>query len=103
MSDDESDTGKAAGKLSCREEFAGWKESMSLIALDKGDADGIFTDDGSNPAVGYQAYGGGVGGNAQRREWMKLAKKLVAARGDSSRAMAKLLRAHVSPQNHSRV
>ena len=60
MSDDESDERGSAGKLSCREEFAGWKQKMSLIALEKGDVDGIFSDDGSNPAFGCVA-GGRVG------------------------------------------
>ena len=49
-SDDES-KGKAA-KLESREEFPGWKGLMLLLALEKGDTDGIFTDTSANPAEG---------------------------------------------------
>ena len=46
-SDDESN--KKAVKLETREEFPGWKERMGLLALEKGDFDGVFSDLGNNP------------------------------------------------------
>ena len=32
----------------------------------KANTDGIFTDTGANPLMGYQLYPGGIGGNAKR-------------------------------------
>jgi hypothetical protein len=78
-SDDEST--KGTGKLNSREEFPGWKAKMQLIAMRKGDTDGIFADKGANPLVGYQLYPGGVGGNAKRAKWMELSSKLVGTVG----------------------
>ena len=54
MADDTDDKADLA-RLNKREDFPGWRESMKLYALEKGDVDGIFTDDGSDPTVGYQA------------------------------------------------
>ena len=79
--DSDDETSKGTGKLGSREEFPGWKAGMSLIALDRGDTDGIFTDDGSNPLVGYQLYPGGVGGNASKKKWMELSSKLIGKVG----------------------
>ena len=44
---DDTDEKADLAKLSKREDFPGWRESMKLYALEKGDVDGIFTDDGS--------------------------------------------------------
>ena len=43
-SDDE--TSDNQSKLEHREQFPGWKAKMSLLAMAKGDVDGIFTDQG---------------------------------------------------------
>ena len=37
--------------LSRRVDFCGWQQSMLLYAIEKGDDDGIFTDDGSDAAA----------------------------------------------------
>ena len=79
--DDDHDDKTNSSKLKAREEFLSWKRKMALFALGKGDTDGIFKDLGNNPAVGYQAYGGGAQGNRERREWMKLAMQLVGKVG----------------------
>ena len=52
---------------------------MKLYALEKGDVDGIFTDDGSDPTVGYQA----IPANQinRRRDWMLLSSKLTGRVG----------------------
>jgi len=78
-SDDESN--KKAVKLETREEFPGWKERMGLLALEKGDFDGVFSDLGIDPNVGYQLYPPGAGGNAKRSKWMELSKRLVGKVG----------------------
>ena len=54
--------------LPAREDFRGFKESMLLYALEKGDVEGIFSDDGSDATVGYQT----LTTAARRREWMLL-------------------------------
>ena len=51
-SDDE--TNDSHKQLDHREQFPGWKSRMSLLAMAKGDTDGIFTDRGNDPNVGYQ-------------------------------------------------
>ena len=79
--DDDYDDKPKSSKLKSREEFLGWKRSMGLYALGKGDTDGIFKDLGNNAAVGYQAYGGGAAGNRDRKEWMKLSLQLVGKIG----------------------
>ena len=78
-SDDE--TKDKVGMLDKREEFPGWKGRMLLLAMEKGDTDGIFTDTGGNPAVGYQSYPAGQAGNAKRKEWLELSKKLAGKVG----------------------
>ena len=78
-SDDEAT--KGTGKLNTREEFPGWKTRMMLAAMHKGDTDGIFTDRGDDPAIGYQSYAIGAGGNAKRTAWMQLQVKLIGKIG----------------------
>ena len=63
-SDDEAT--KGTGKLSTREESSGWKARMRHTAMRKANTDGIFTDTGANPLMGYQLHTGGIGGNAKR-------------------------------------
>ena len=74
-SDDEAT--KGTGKLNTREEFPGWKARMRLTAMEKGDTDGVFSDRGDNPVIGYQSYPIGVGGNVKRTTWMQLEVKLI--------------------------
>ena len=74
-SDDESKDAK--GGLKTREELPGWKRQMRMLALALGDTDGVFTDLGTNANFGYQLYAVGAQGNAKRREWNELARKLV--------------------------
>ena len=74
-SDDESKDTK--GGLKTREEFPGWNRQMRMLALALGDTDGVFTDMGTNANFGYQLYAVGAQGNAKRREWNELARKLV--------------------------
>ena len=89
-SDDESN--KKAVKLETREEFPGWKERMGLLALEKGDFDGVFSDLGNNPNVGYQLYPPGAGGNSKRTKWMELSKRLIGKVGGSIERTAGLCR-----------
>ena len=51
---DNTDDRSALGLLQARENFRGLKEPMLLYALEKGDVEGIFSDDGSDATVGYQ-------------------------------------------------
>ena len=67
--------------LDKREEFPGWKGRMLLLAMEKGDTDGIFTDTGGNPTLGYQSYPVGQPGNAKRKAWLELSKKLTGKVG----------------------
>ena len=78
-SDDE--TKDKVGMLDKREEFPGWKGRMLLLAMEKGDTDGIFTDTGGNPTLGYQSYPVGQPGNAKRKAWLELSKKLTGKVG----------------------
>ena len=80
-SDDESD--KNTGKLKSREEFPGWKTAVALLVMSKGDVDGIFVDDGTDPNMGYQLYPANQAGNKKREEWLKLSKKLTGRVGMS--------------------
>ena len=75
-SDDE--TNDSHKQLDHREQFPGWKSRMSLLAMAKGDTDGIFTDRGDDPNVGFQTYGNDAAGRKEQREWRKLSKKLKA-------------------------
>ena len=50
---------------------------MLLCALEKGDVEGIFSDDGSDATVGYQT----LTIAARRREWMLLSGKLTGRVG----------------------
>ena len=77
---DDTDDKSGLSKLDKREDFPGWKEPMKLYAMGKGDVEGItLTDDGSDPAVGYQAI---PGGNAvRRRDWTLLSGKLTGRVG----------------------
>ena len=76
---DDTDDKSGLSKLDKRENFPGWKESMKLYAMEKEDVEGIFTDDGSDPTVGYQAI---PGGNAvRRRDWTLLSGKLTGRVG----------------------
>ena len=74
-SDDETST--ATGKLNSREEFPGWKSRMMLAAMHKGDTDGIFTDRGNNPVIGYQSYPVGAGGNAGNQAAVRIIRGLA--------------------------
>ena len=49
---DDTDDRSALGSLQAREDFRGFKEPMLLYALEKGDVEGIFSDDGSDATVG---------------------------------------------------
>ena len=49
---DDTDDRSALGSLQAREDFRGFKESMLLYALEKGDVEVIFSDDGSDATVG---------------------------------------------------
>ena len=75
-SDDESKD--STGKLTSREEYPGWKSRVQMLALAKGDVNGIFGDDGSDANVGYQAIPGNAAARAPaQKEWNQLARKLV--------------------------
>ena len=74
---DDTDDRSALGSLQAREDFRGFKESMLLYALEKGDVEGIFSDDGSDATVGYQT----LTTAARRREWMLLSGKLTGRVG----------------------
>ena len=50
MADDTKESSTLA-VLSRRVDFCGWQQSMLLYAIEKGDGDGIFTDDGSDAAA----------------------------------------------------
>ena len=51
MADDTEESSTLA-VLSKRVDFRGWQQSMLLYAMEKGDVEGIFTDDGSGDASG---------------------------------------------------
>ena len=51
MTDDTEESSTLA-VLSKRVDFRGWQQSMLLYAMEKGDVEGIFTDDGSGDASG---------------------------------------------------
>ena len=75
MSDDESYRSKA-DILKSRSEFPGWKRRMEMVAQARGDTEGIFSDRGQNPLVGYQIIPIGAAGNNRRKEWNELSIKL---------------------------
>ena len=75
MSDDESHKSKA-DILKSRGEFPGWKRRMEMVAQSRGDTEGIFSDRGQNPLVGYQLIPIGAAGNNRRKEWNELSIKL---------------------------
>ena len=68
-------------KLRKREDFHGWKEKMLLYSMEKGDTEGIFSDTGNDPTIGYQALPAGALGNNRRLEWAKLSNKLTGLVG----------------------
>ena len=68
-------------KLSKREDFPGFKEPMDLCAMEKGDTEGIYSYDGSDPTVGYQAIP--AAHVNRRRDWMLLSGKLTDSLGVS--------------------
>ena len=74
---DEPDERSSLAELRSREDFRGFKDAMLLYALEKGDVEGIFSDDGSDATVGYQA----IPNAARRREWMLLSGKLTGRVG----------------------
>ena len=76
MADDTEDR-STLGSLQAREDFRGFKEPMLLYAVEKGDVEWIFSDDGSDATVGYQT----LTTAARRREWMLLAGKLTGRVG----------------------
>jgi hypothetical protein len=78
MADDTEERSNLA-ELRSREDFRGFKESMLLYALEKGDVEGIFSDDGSDASVGYQAIP--IAGGSRRREWLLLSGKLTGRVG----------------------
>ena len=80
-SDDE--TNDSLKQLDHREQFPGWKSKMSLLAMAKGDTDGIFADQGDDPNVGFQTYGNDAAGRKEQREWRKLSKKLTGIVGSN--------------------
>mgnify|MGYP001368889747 CR=1 FL=1 len=53
-------------KLRKREDFHGWKEKMLLYSMEKGDTEGIFSDTGNDPTIGFQAIQAGAVGNNRR-------------------------------------
>ena len=73
MSDDETYKNKA-DILKSREEFPGWRRQMEMLAQDRGDVEGIFSDLGQNPNVGYQAIP--PASVARRKAWNELSIKL---------------------------
>ena len=73
MSDDETYKNKA-DILKSREEFPGWRRQMEMLAQDRGDVEGIFSDLGQNPNVGYQAIP--PASIARRKAWNELSIKL---------------------------
>ena len=74
---DDTEERSCLAELRSREDFRGFKESMQLYALEKGDVEGIFSDNGSDPSVGYQS----IRNDARRREWMVLSGKLTGRVG----------------------
>ena len=74
---DDTDERSCLAELRSREDFRGFKDSMLLYALEKGDVEGIFSDDGSDTSVGYQS----IPNAARRREWMLLSGKLTGRVG----------------------
>ena len=68
-------------KLRKREDFHGWKEKMLLYSMEKGDTEGIFSDTGNDPTIGYQALPAGAVGNQRRLEWARLSNKLTGRVG----------------------
>ena len=77
--DDDTDGKADLAKLSKREDFPGFKEPMNLYAMEKGDTEGIYSDDGSDPTVGYQAIP--AAHVNRRRDWMLLSGKLTGRVG----------------------
>ena len=78
MADDTEESSTLA-VLSKRVDFRGWKQSMLLYAMEKGDVDGIFTDDGSDAARGYQLIP--APSHARRQSWKLLSGKLTGRVG----------------------
>ena len=78
MADDTEESSTLA-VLSKRVDFRGWKQSMLLYAMEKGDVDGIFTDDGSDAARGYQLIA--ALSHARRQSWKLLSGKLTGRVG----------------------
>ena len=77
MADDTEEHTTTLGSLKAREDFRGFKETMLLYALEKGDVEGIFSDVGDDPTVGYQA----LTTAKERREWMLLSGKMTGRIG----------------------
>ena len=73
MADDTKESSPLA-VLSKRADFRGWQQSMLLYAMEKGDVDGLFTDDGSDAARGYQLIPNLP--TARRQSWKLLSGKL---------------------------
>ena len=78
MADDTEESSTLA-VLSKRVDFRGWKQSMLLYAIEKGGVDGIFTDDGSDAARGYQLIP--PPSHARRESWKLLSGKLTGRVG----------------------
>ena len=53
---------------------------MNLYAVEKGDTEGIYSDDGSDPTARYQAISAAHVNN-RRRDWMLLSGKLTGRVG----------------------
>ena len=68
---DDTEERSCLAELRSREDFRGFKEPMLLYALEKGDTEGIFSDDGSDPSIGYQS----IPNATRRHEWMLLSGK----------------------------
>ena len=75
---DDTDERSCLAELRSREDFRGFKDSMLLYALEKGDVEGIFSDDGSDASAGYQSLP--IHGT-RRREWLLLSGKLTGRVG----------------------
>ena len=80
MESDQNDKDKLT-KLTKREEWFGWNNEIQLFLMGAGDVDGIFSDDGSDPSMGYQAIPAGQPGNIRRRAWALLSTKVTGKVG----------------------
>ena len=77
------DDGKESTRdvLKDREGYFGWARKMRLLAMKKGDVQGIFAEDGTKGV--YAALPAGAPGAAARKKWSETTRKLIGEIGST--------------------